>query len=96
MAKIKEEKELTSFPETVSPVKGPHGVAVFQIVQVGETARVYGKMGLPISPELSIGAASKLASQMNSRDPEQIDAKSRPQGAGRKNALADEAAAQVQ
>lgn len=96
MAKIREAKELASFPETVSPVKGSHGANVFQIVQVGEKARVYGKIGYPVSPELTIGEASKLAGQLNAKDPEQLEAKSRPQGAGRKNPLADEAAAQLQ
>ena len=84
-----------SFPSDVPVKKGKHGATIFQLVVVGDSARVYGKNGLPVSPVTTLREASKLASAFNTRDPEQIEAKARPQGP-KKNILAERAAAELE
>ncbi|MDP1570809.1 MAG: hypothetical protein Q8L86_12495 [Vicinamibacterales bacterium] len=83
-------KGKAGFPESVEPLRTKFGPA-FKVVRIGDEARVYGKRGEPVSPVTTLSEASKLASQFNRRDPEQIEARSRKTDP-KKNVLAERAA----
>lgn len=80
-----------TFPASVPVKKSNHGATVFQLVVIGDEGRVYGKTGTPVSPILPKNEATKLCSEFNVKDPEQVQARSR-KADPKKNVLAERAA----
>lgn len=65
------------FPASIPVKVSEFGVPVFQVVQIGAMARIYGKAGVPVSGVITPVEASRQASRHNAMDPEQQAAKAR-------------------